>query len=182
MLQKPLTLVLQEFLARTISYKHASAALFLNKPFIDELLVALEDSQWIKAIFSCNVSNRRQRVAVNQHFLKNHRNHSIPELPIYGQVVAPLRIHGLAVTGQELFDGHLATGTRGASSLMAGFCKISTLNSVIKQHRAVIVSVPKSKFPYEVGPRQLQFGIGDPLRESVRVRTQVWRTHFNWRI
>src|SRR5882672_2281123 len=94
--QELLPFVLHQDPARAFGNEHAPTAPLLDQLLVDQLLVALEDRQRIELVFGRYVAHRRQRIAVLQHTLEDHRDHAIPELPIDRLTVIPVRIHAAA--------------------------------------------------------------------------------------
>ncbi len=54
----------------------ATVALF-NQAFIDQLLIALQDGEWIEPIIGRNYADGREGIALLQHTLEDEGHHSI---------------------------------------------------------------------------------------------------------
>ena len=73
--------------------EHAATALLLYQVLVDELLVALQNRQWIQPVFGSNIAYAGQRVTVLENTLENHGNDTIPQLPVDRLIFIPFWIH-----------------------------------------------------------------------------------------
>src|SRR5882757_7747850 len=105
LLEEALPLVLHQGIARPAADEHPQPSPLFHQLLINELLVALQDGEWVQSEFRCHVPDRRQRIAFLQHTFQNHRDHPVPQLPVNRQAVIPLRIHQVLCT---LCDRRLA--------------------------------------------------------------------------
>src|SRR5262249_49407909 len=85
-----LPLALQQQIARADLHEHAEAAALLDELLVDELLIALEDGDWIDPVFGGDVARGRQRIAFVQHTVEYQRDHSVPQLAVNRLTVVPL--------------------------------------------------------------------------------------------
>src|SRR5579862_1767414 len=91
--QELLPFCLQQQTARAGIDEHAQAALGLHQTFVHQLLIALEDRKWIHPIFSRDIAHGRQRVALLENTIQNHRDHTVPKLAVDRLTVIPLTVH-----------------------------------------------------------------------------------------
>src|SRR5262245_39211155 len=98
LVEEELPLVLQEGAARALGDEHAAAAALLDEVLVDELLVALQDREGIEPVLRRDAADRRQRIAVVQHALEDHRHHAVAQLAIDRGAVVPVRIHRVQVS------------------------------------------------------------------------------------
>src|SRR5688572_1075382 len=96
LLQEKLALVFQERAARAFGHEHPAPAALLDQVLVDQLLVSLEDRQGVQAIFGRDAPYRRQRVAVVEHALEDHRHHAVAQLAVDRQAVVPVGVHSFA--------------------------------------------------------------------------------------
>jgi hypothetical protein len=87
------SLVFHERLARPITHEHSATSSFFDQLLIYELLITLEDGLRIQPELGGNAAHGGQRIAFFERAFENHRDHPVPQLPVYRQAVVPLRIH-----------------------------------------------------------------------------------------
>ena len=97
--QKFLPFTLQQQFARARIYEHAQAAPRFHQAVIHQLLITLEDREWIDAIFGRDCAHRWQRIALFEHAVENHRDDAVAKLAVNRLTVIPLTVH----QGYQLF-------------------------------------------------------------------------------
>src|SRR5206468_12353505 len=93
LVEELLALALQEPRTRAADHQHPEPATRFDEPVVHELLIPLEDREWIHAIFTRNRPHRRQRLAFLEDAVENHRDNAIAQLAINRLTVVPLTIH-----------------------------------------------------------------------------------------
>jgi hypothetical protein len=101
-LEKALLLAFHELRTRAQRHEHPASAPFLDQPFVDQLLVALEHGQRIQREFGRDIADRRQGVTIRERALQYHRCHFVAELTIDGLTVVPGGIHATEWRGDAL--------------------------------------------------------------------------------
>src|SRR5436190_1644006 len=91
--KEPLAFALQQQVARAGIDKHAAAPLGFHKPFVHQLLIALQDRERIHTIVGCDIPHRGQRIAFFEHAVEYHRHHTVAKLAINRLTVIPLTVH-----------------------------------------------------------------------------------------
>src|SRR5580765_3920402 len=92
-LQKVPALSLEQHFSRARIHKHPQAPPALHQLFSNQFLIALQDRERIHAIFSRDVSYRRQGVDFLQHPFQDHRHHTVAKLAVDRLTVVPLTVH-----------------------------------------------------------------------------------------
>src|SRR5206468_5666623 len=91
----------QEFLALRFEQRipcvsldeHSEPPPGLDESFVHELLISLQDCQWIEPIVRCHGSHRGQRIAFFENSVKDHHDDAIAKLAVNRLAVIPLTIH-----------------------------------------------------------------------------------------
>src|SRR5260370_8510395 len=91
--EKLLPFALQQHLAGARIDVHAAAAPGFDQPLVHQLLIALQHRERIDPIFRCDVAHGRQRTALLQHPVQDHRTPPSPQLPLNLPTVVPLTLH-----------------------------------------------------------------------------------------
>src|ERR1700687_239548 len=102
--KKLLPLALQQQTACAGIDEYAEAASAFDQPFVDQLLIALQNRERIDPIFGRDIAHGRQRIAFLEHAVEYHRDNAVAQLAVNRLTVVPLTIH-------EVFHLHLSRGT-----------------------------------------------------------------------
>jgi len=78
--KKPSTLDLQQQIACAGIDEHADTSPLLDKSIVGQLLVALQNREWIDPIFGRHSAHRWQRIAFIEHPVQYHCNDSVAKL------------------------------------------------------------------------------------------------------
>ncbi len=90
-----LSFALQQKIASARVDEHPAASLGLDELLVDELLVALENRQWIDAKFRSDRAHGRQGVTLLEHAVQDHGDDSVAKLAVNRLTVVPLMVrHG----------------------------------------------------------------------------------------
>src|SRR6266567_6436401 len=93
LLVKLLTLALQQQVARAGIDEHAAASLRLDEMLVDQLLVALQDRDRIDPIVGRHRAHGRQRIALVEHAVEDHRDDPVAKLAVNRLTVVPFEVH-----------------------------------------------------------------------------------------
>src|SRR5258706_4100475 len=91
--EKLLALGLEQLVAGAGVDEHAQAAPLLDQLFVDQLLVSLEHRQRIDPRVGGKVADRRQRIALRQQPVEDHRHDPIADLAVDRLTIVPLWVH-----------------------------------------------------------------------------------------
>src|SRR5579864_5022813 len=75
--KKFLPFTLQQQTACASVDEHAETSSGLDKPFVHQLLIALQDREWIDPVFSRNVAHRGQGIALLEHAVEYHGDDAV---------------------------------------------------------------------------------------------------------
>src|SRR5450755_1077122 len=95
--EKLLAFAKQQEIAGTGIDEHAETSLFLDKLLVDQLLIALQDREWIDTILGRDVAHGWQRITFVQRAIEDHRDHAVAKLAVNRLAVVPLSIHSVLV-------------------------------------------------------------------------------------
>src|SRR6202043_627690 len=97
--KKLLPFALQQQSARAGIDEHAEAASALDQPFVDQLLIALQNRERIDPIFGRDIAHGGQRIAFLEEAVKYHGDDAVAKLAVNRLTVVPLTIHhGFQIT------------------------------------------------------------------------------------
>src|SRR2546426_1126509 len=91
--KKLLTFALQQQTACAGIDEHAKASSGLDKPFVHQLLITLQNREWIDPKFGRDIAHRGQRIAFLENSFEYHRDDTVPKLAINRLTVIPLMVH-----------------------------------------------------------------------------------------
>src|SRR5882724_1218451 len=91
--KKLLPFALQQQTARAGIDEHAEAASGFDQPFVHQLLIPLQDREWIYPVFGRDIAHRRQRIPFLQNSIQYHRDDSVANLAVDRLTVVPLTVH-----------------------------------------------------------------------------------------
>src|SRR6266496_1411360 len=91
--EKLLPFAFQQQTARAGVDKHAETASGLNKSLVHQLLIALQDRERIVPIIRRDGAYRGQGIALLEHAVEYHRDHTVAKLTVNRLTVIPLTVH-----------------------------------------------------------------------------------------
>jgi hypothetical protein len=74
-------------------HKHAETALGFDQLLVNELLIRLQDREWIDPMLGRDIADGRERIAFVEYAIEYHVNDPIAKLSINRLTVIPFTIH-----------------------------------------------------------------------------------------
>ena len=93
LLEESLSLAGEQQQPRAVADVHAATAAFVDQPFVDELLVSLQDGERIQAVIRGYRPHGGQWIALLERSFQDEGNHPIAQLAIDRLIVVPMGIH-----------------------------------------------------------------------------------------
>src|SRR6266542_4791144 len=91
--KKLLAFGLQEQIARAGFDEHPETSLLLAQLLVAQLLIGLENREWIDPIFGRDIAHRWQRVAFFEHAVEYHMDDTVAKLAVNRLTVVPFTMH-----------------------------------------------------------------------------------------
>src|SRR5438105_8710096 len=93
LVEKSAALGIEQEIADVFPDVHAKPAALLDQLLVNELLIGLEHRERIDPILCRHIPNGRQRIALLEVTLENHRHHPVSEPAIDRLAVVPFAVH-----------------------------------------------------------------------------------------
>ena len=91
--KKLLAFALQQQIAGARIDEHAATSLTLHQLLVNQLLIPLQNREWIHPIFRRDIAHRRQRIAFFEHAVEYHGDDTVAKLAVNRLAIVPLSIH-----------------------------------------------------------------------------------------
>src|SRR5215472_9526788 len=90
--QELLPLPFEQQFARAGVNEHAQATSRFDQTLIYQFLITLQNREWIHAILSRHIADRRQRIAFFEYAVEDHGDDAVPQLAVNRLAVIPLTV------------------------------------------------------------------------------------------
>src|SRR5882762_7950313 len=94
--EKLLPFALQQHAACAGIDEHAEASSGLDQPLVHQLLIPLQDREWIDPIFSRNIAHGGQGIAFLEHAVEDHGGNTVAQLAVDRLTVVPFTVHDVS--------------------------------------------------------------------------------------